>query len=473
MENKRGIFISTVSQVMVRLITLVIALVSIKLLTNYLGTEGTGYYNTITTYVNFAIIIADLGLFSAAVREISKAPEKERHILSNVFTIRVYTALVAAVVAGSLVYLTDYSPQIKLGAAIAAGYIFFNLVASTFDIVLQYRLKMQFSAFAEFLSKVVTVIALYIVVRLNGGFLWTISTVTLSGLVILTLKWLFSRRILPFGPKYDRDLSSWILRTSLPLGIVFIVNNLYFKIDTLLLFAIKGAAAVGIYSVAYKVLEVTIFIGSYFGSSLKPLLSKYIDSEPDQVAKIVDRALQLMLFAGLPISVLSAVFAHGIILFLSNASFISGAGALVMLSFTLPIIYCDVLFGEVLIAKDARKLLIRISIFIVLFNVALNLFFIPRYSFYGAAFTTLFSEFVLMVINIYYVHRLIPLKLDLLALARIGFAAVLTLSFGMLVRNLPVHFLLSMALTGVFYLATCYALNVFRPQEIRAILKSP
>ena len=41
-------------------------------------------------------------------------------------------------------------------------------------------------------------------------------------------------------------------------GSCLIVNNIYFKIDSLMLFYYKGAVDVGIYAVAYRVLETTL-----------------------------------------------------------------------------------------------------------------------------------------------------------------------------------------------------------------------
>src|SRR3990172_1068591 len=95
--NKRVIFINTVSQIVARVLTLALALISIKLLTNYLGVYGVGQYNTVNTYAGIIIVIADMGLFSVAVREMVKRPGREKKILSNVLTMRVLSALAAAV----------------------------------------------------------------------------------------------------------------------------------------------------------------------------------------------------------------------------------------------------------------------------------------------------------------------------------------------------------------------------------------
>lgn len=472
MRDKKAIFINTASQIIVRVATLVFALVSIKLLTNYLGTAGTGEYNTITTYINFFIVIADLGLFSVAVREIARKPMEEKKIISNVFTLRLITALVASAIAIVIVYFTEYDRNIKLGTLFAAGFLFFNLLSSVYDVVLQTRLKMQFSALAEFLSKLVSLIALYIIIQNSGSFLLVISTVSFSGILIFFFKWLFSLRYIRFSAKYDAKIINWIFSASWPIGIVFILNNLFFKIDTLLLFAMKGAAAVGIYAVAYKVLEVTIFAGSYFASALKPSLSKYIISDKTKVANILSKSFLIMLFISMPVAVISIVYAKEIILFLSNEEFVSGSGALILLSATLPFVYLDVLLGEILIASDERKLLIKIAVFVLALNLILNFLLIPRYSFMGAALVTLISEIVLVGINIHYTKKIIDYRINYLGSSKILMVSLLTFIFGYFIKSLTsVHFLIQMLILLLVYILFAHSFNLISVKTAKEILK--
>ena len=472
MFQKRAIFVNTASQVLVRFVTLAFTLISIKLLSNYLGTAGVGNYNTITTYINFFIVIADLGLFSVAVREISKKPDDEKKILANVFYLRLITAIIASLIAIIIVYFTQYSHDIKLGTTIATLFLFFNLASSAYDMALQYRLKMQFSALAEFLSKLVTLVALYIIIRMQGSFLWITATIALSGFLIYILKWLFSVKFIKVWPAYDKKIADWIFQMAWPLGIVFIANNLFFKLDTLMLFVIKGSVEVGIYSVAYKVLEVTIFIAAYFSSALKPTISKEIHSNKIALAKIIEKSLLVLFLAAAPITIVCIAFSKDIILFLSNMEFIGGANALIVLAITLPLIYLCMLFSEILIANDSRKLLIKISAFILIFNFLINLAIIPLYSFMGAAYTTLLSEIVLFGIMIYYTKKIVPFSIGYGSLTKPLLLFVLTLLSAFLIKQfIPINFLILIAMVIGIYFLWSYLLGIIQIKTISNLLK--
>ncbi len=471
MSEKRDIFLNTVSQVLVRFVTLIFTLVSVKLITNFLGPAGTGEYNTITTYINFFIVIADLGLFSVTVREIAKNPQDEKRIISNVFYLRFITALIAAVSSVLIVYFTDYDPHIKLGTLVASVYVLFNLMSSVYDMVLQTRLKMQFSALAEFISKLVSIAALFVIIRLSGDFLLIVATIPLYAVVIFLIKWYFSGKFIKFSPAYNAKVSKWVFNMAWPMGIVFILNNLYFKIDTLILFIVKGAVEVGIYTVAYKVLEVSVFIGSYFASSLKPVISRNIGNK-EFMANLISKSFLIMLILSVPVSLISALFPREIINFLSNESFTAGAPALILLGSTLPLIYLDTLLGEILVANDERRLLMKVAAFILSFNLILNLILIPRYSFMGAATVTLLSELLLLIINLHFTKKIIPYKIDFGKVFLILLSSGAAYFIGIALKSLEINFIILILLSLLIQALLFAVFGIIKISTLKEVLRS-
>jgi O-antigen/teichoic acid export membrane protein len=473
MKESRAIFINTVSQIGVRIITLVFTLISIKLLTNYLGVVGVGNLNTITAYVNYFLVVADLGLFSVTVREISKNPKDERKIISNVFFIRLVSALAASFIAVGIIFFTPYRHDSNLlfGVMIACGFLFFNLMGSIGDMILQYRLKMQFSALAEFLSKIISLGALITVILLKGNFLWVVfSSVALSGIMIFILKWYFATKYQKIKIGFESKLAKWIFDLAWPMGIVFIANNLYFRLDSLMLFVIKGAGAVGIYSVAYKILEVTVFFGSYFASSLKPILSRNITDNKEFLKGVMEKSFLVMLFISLPVTVVCMAYSREIITFLSNSNFAIGGPALVVLSMTLPFLYFDVLLGEILIAHDERKLLLKISAFILSFNFLFNLMLIPHYSYMGAAYGTLISEIILFFIFLHYTKKIVPYKLNISNILKLCLIAFLALIFTWMVKIIILNFVIGIVFSLLFFLLMVYVFGLGSLETIRSAL---
>ena len=71
MPNKK-IYTNTLAQIAGKVMTALISIFMIKILTNYLDVAGYGMYSKIYNYLSIFAVIADLGLYTITVRELSK-----------------------------------------------------------------------------------------------------------------------------------------------------------------------------------------------------------------------------------------------------------------------------------------------------------------------------------------------------------------------------------------------------------------
>ena len=71
---------------------LAIGLVSIAVLTRYLGPEDYGRYTLALMYMQLFGVLADVGLFTTVVREISKDPARTEELVGNTLALRLLLA---------------------------------------------------------------------------------------------------------------------------------------------------------------------------------------------------------------------------------------------------------------------------------------------------------------------------------------------------------------------------------------------
>ena len=81
---------NTLWQIIGKIIGTVLGIITIALLTRYLGKEGFGYYTTALAFMQFFGVLVDMGLYLICLREIAANPEKENYITSNIFTLRFF-----------------------------------------------------------------------------------------------------------------------------------------------------------------------------------------------------------------------------------------------------------------------------------------------------------------------------------------------------------------------------------------------
>ena len=82
----------------------------IKLLTSYLDIAGYGLYSKIYNFLSIFAVIADLGLYTITVRELSNNqddPKMVEKISSNVLTLRTFSGLLILLVSLSIGYFLD------------------------------------------------------------------------------------------------------------------------------------------------------------------------------------------------------------------------------------------------------------------------------------------------------------------------------------------------------------------------------
>ena len=92
----RKIYTNTIAQIAGKLLTALISIAMIKVLTNYLDIAGYGLYSKIYNYLSIFAVIADLGLYTITVRELTKHEDDQKmveKISSNVLTLRTVSGL--------------------------------------------------------------------------------------------------------------------------------------------------------------------------------------------------------------------------------------------------------------------------------------------------------------------------------------------------------------------------------------------
>ncbi|HOX40852.1 MAG TPA: flippase [bacterium] len=469
-QTSNKIAYNTVVQIIGRIMVLAFALFSIKIITTYLGPAGTGYYNTVITLLSFVIVLADFGLFSVVVREVAKNPVGAKKIYRGAFTIRFFSAVSFSLLAVILSQFSQYSIELKQGILVASLFPVFNLLGSVFDMLYQVKYSMVKAVAAEVFSKLLTTSLIFFFARLDLGYNTIVSTVSISAILIFLTKLWLSRNELAFGFVFDKKILKELLKMSLPLGFVFIVNNVYFKIDTLILFHYHGAAAVGIYSVAYRVLETTLFAGSYLTASLKPILSISLGRDREKSERTIEQAILYLLFMALSISIACFTFPEEIILFLSNSDFLPGKLSLVVLGLAPIFVYLSGLVGEVMIARDLRRSMIKISLFILAFNILLNLYVIPRYSYNGAAASTVISELILFIISAIVARREVNIHFRAHGVARLVISAVAGTIVGVVLRNSQANFFVSLAASQATYFFLVFTLGALPTDTLKSFI---
>lgn len=388
-----------------RIIGTVLSIVIVGLSTRYLSDTGFGQYVTILAYLYFFSVLPDLGLYSIVVRDISKEGANESKIASVALTIRMYAGIISFLLANILVWFLPYDDTIKQNMPLAS--LGFWTLSNTQVLIgiFQKYLKMELVALADLLGRVMQLVFIFLIIKYDLGFSGIVVAFVAGGSATFLFTLLSARKFTKV--RLDHELLSWkkMLKESYPLAVSAILVMIYFKADTIMLSLMKPLEDVGVYGVAYKIMENLIFFPSMFTGLLIPQLAKSYRIDNERFFRITQRSFNfLMLFSLLIISG-TLIMSPKIIALIAGKGFEGASLSLDILVFALFFIFLGALFSNLIIVIGKQKSLVKIYAIGAVVNVVANLILIPKYSYIAASFTTVLTEIMVTCAMIYVFYK--------------------------------------------------------------------
>ena len=468
----RKIAFNTIVSAGARIIGLALSLVIIGLISRYLGQDGFGYYSTVLAFLFFFTVLADFGLYSICLREISQPNADKKKIVNNIFTIRFFCGLFIFALSPLIVYFFPYPDHVKLGVLIGAVGFWLMSNQQVLIGIFQKYLRMDKVALGELLGRLVQLGLVVFFIKQDLGdfsFLFIISALVGGALINFILVFFFSQKYVPISFEFDFKFWKSILKESLPLALAIIFTMVYFKIDTIMLSLMKPVTDVGIYNLAYKFLESLLFFPAMFVGLIMPLMSEYAFSAREKFKQITQKTLDILLIFIVPMIIGTIFFSKKIVVLIAGQEFILSAGVLNILIFSAGIIFLGVLFSNMIIALKKQKSLIYIYGIGVIVNLIANFIFIPKYSYYGAAYTTFLTELIVTVLMLVVLSRVLNEMLSF----RFVFKYILAgLVMALMLCYLSTWPLLILIIISVFvYFGFLFLIKGFSSKEIKYLFK--
>jgi O-antigen/teichoic acid export membrane protein len=471
LTNTRSIAKNSIAPTVLNLFNRGIDFVFAAFYLRYLGPAEAGGYATAITIAGLFEIIANFGLNTFLIREVSQNKEQASRYLLNTTVLRLGTGVAAAL--PILVYIL--SRQLggnPLGndVLLAVGLIMVGMVFSGMG----QGLAGLYYAYeqAEFPAAITTVTTIFkvgfgvMVLLLGYGFVGLagvsilVNIITLVILVISALR----RFHLPGPWRLDLTLQRQMIYLSYPLMINHLFAVIFFQVDVLVLQQLKGDEVVGWYNSAYKYVNALNVIPSFFTFALFPVISRQVKHSLDDARRSFQMAIKIMALISLPLAVIITLTAPVLIGVLGGSAFLPhGAIALQIVVWSIPIGWLNSVTNYVLIALGQERLQTRAFLIGVGFNLIGNLLLIPRYSYAAAGVITILSEIVLLYVFNWYLVKRMPEVGWFRLLARPALVTLVMAVVGVLGSQL--HLVVGVALALAVYPLGLWALRVFGAEE--------
>ncbi len=474
---KRKIAYSTFYQFGGKIISTALGLLSIALITRHLGVDGYGQYATAITFVGIFSIIADMGLYIYVVREISKEKADSDYIVSNVFTLRIVSAVTLLALAPIVALAFPYDHTVWLAILIFTLSFFFISLNQVLIGVFQRRFDTRIVAVGEIVGRFALIGALLMALWQGWGLLAIVGCVVVGSLVNFLVVFISARRHVAIKLRFDIAFWKEILKVTWPIAISVVLNVIYFKVDTIFLSVMKPERDVGLYGEAYKILEVLIAFPAMFAGLIMPLLSSSAFKDWDKFKRVIRKGFDFMAMAALPVLVIGIVLAKPIVVFIGGEEFAAAAPILQILVIATASIFIGNMFANGVVAVNKQRQMVWAYLATAALAVILDWLLIPKFTYIGAAWATVATEVLIAALSIWMVWKTsgaLPSLRNVgkFLIAGAGMAGFLFLVGSWLEWQIPWWWLLlSMAGGLIIYAALLYGTGGLHKNDIREILK--
>ncbi len=464
---------NTIVQLISKVISTAVGLAAIAIMTRYLGKTGFGEYTTVTTFLSFFAVAADLGLTLVTVQLISQPGANQEKSLNNLFGLRLITAVAMMSLAPLVVIFFPYNQSIKIGVTIAAVSFVFAALNQIMVGLFQKTLRMDKAAIAELASRLVLLLGVFLAYRYQLGLNGILWATVFSSLVSFLLHYLMSREFSFIRPEFDPSVWREITAKAWPLAITIFFNLIYLRTDTLVLSLIKTQAEVGLYGAAYRIIDVLITVPFIFAGLVLPVLtSSWANKKTSDFNNVLQKSLDLMIVLAVPLTVGTIFLSTPLISLIAGNEFLAAGKILNILIFATGIIFIGCIFSHAIIALGLQKKIIPAYIFTALTSVAGYLVFIPKYSYLGAAWVTVYSELAIAFFAFWLVWRSSKFLPDWSLLIKSFSAAAVMGLFLFWLQNLEhkTNFFLAVFLSALIYFLMLFVFRGLKRSDLNILL---
>jgi O-antigen/teichoic acid export membrane protein len=445
---------------------MLMALVLFKTAAVGLGEAGFGVYTLSMTLMYFVLLFDDFGVTTLVTRDIARRPADSRPILARAIGFKLLLAPF------SLAFLAAYTALTKPQAEtcrviwIVAVYGLSSSFTQLVFGVFRAHERMQYETLTVLVEKTLSTTLCVAAIRAGFGLVPFALGFVLAGAVSLGLSLgILRRRFHAAGVTTDGRERRRLFRESLPFGLALFVTYSYGQLSVPILERMKGLGAVGLYGTAQKLMGFTNLIPMIFATAFFPRLSA-VASDRNETSRVFTLGLKYIVMLAVPLVPGVLLTGRRLILLLADARYTAAVAALNVLAFAAALNFFNVFLASLYNAVNRQRLFLAFETGALVCNVAFNVLLIGRFSFMGAAWTTLITEGVMFLLAMgWALARLIRIT-EWAVLFKVLAATAFMTAFLAVTPRIPVIPAV-LAAVGIYF-AGLLAMKVLSVAEIRS-----
>ncbi len=374
------------------------------ILTNYLSVNDYGRIASGLSAITIISALATLGLNDYLIREYSKCNSISQNNLNGIYALTYITFIAISVILAILYYIIDAElihDIILLSPLVLMNSLF--LLNNSKYVVLGSHKKIATLQLINPSLKLLVVLGLFLFSQ--HDLMTTLSALLLIGMIGIVVQKIIGNKISSLELTQNPELTLTYLsmsKKSFPFTIATFCHLIYFQSDVIIIREVMGAYFSGIYNVAFLIITFSYTIPAVvYQKVLLPKIYSWVSQGNLAEIRKYNKTLIWNVVFGATTALLVYFLCEPAIVVFFGVDYIESVNIVRLLVIAIPLRFLSTAIGPFLLIEDmiSKKILAMSSV--AVFNVVLNINFIPVYGMYGAAVTTILSELILLLMYFY------------------------------------------------------------------------
>lgn len=459
--------LNVIAQGLGRVFTFGSNFIAFALIARFYGSEFFGQYSYILNFFGIFIILADFGLMSILGKDISQLKESPHLYWGNFLILRF--CLNSLVIFISIIAAYFIRKDLFLPLLIGSLAIPF-LASRFFEPIFQVFQRPWYSAYTSILYGIVHLVFLTVAFQLKTNLLNFVLAYILANVFYSFLAFYLSKKSVKPLFKINKSIIKNILKLAMPLGVSSIFIIISNRICILMLAWMDSDYAVGIYSAAYKFVEISSFLAAMATAPLIPIFAEKAKNDRKSLGSISSDIAEFIAIILLPVGAVCSSLSGEIIGMVYGVKLLPAADVFNILIWVSIIIFYSLFISSIVISLGVVKFAYWLGALAAFISVGLNFLLIPKYTYIGSAWTALICEIVLAGVTITYAIRYIGNIFRWKTWAQIiGLNLILYLFYN--VKLFELNIFVRIAISSLLYIILIIKLKLIKKDLMEVLFK--
>lgn len=420
----------------------IFALLLSVILARKLGVTNMGHYSYLIWLMSSLALIFTLGLPKTLTRFIALSNQNKQYIdatqlISRVLIFELKVSLIAVIISFIILLIPNLNDKTLYYIVILSFPILIlnAILGATFQGFQKFKLNFQINLITLTCNLLFSIFVLI----LGGGVRELLILNLFIASMTLVLSWYFLRKnvkldSLKLDKKWFSQIFKYTTSTSL---MVFIDLVILEKSEILFLKIFSNVEQIAFYSLAYGlVAKVMSLISGTLSGIIMPKVAEYHGgANHESINTIYYHSTRFAIFITLPLVIGGIIVSDLLIKLLYSSSYLPMGPALKILLFSGGLIAIVATASSVIYGIGKQGVILKIGIILMIINLTLDLFLIPRFHATGAAMATAIAQIVGVIVGTYYIVYIKKMRFPWYPSLKVLVAAILSASIISLIKS--------------------------------------